>query len=57
MIRGSVVLPHGLGKSVTVAVFAKVQKLQRQKRLGLTMLEMMILLQKSKVVGQISIKQ
>jgi large subunit ribosomal protein L1 len=34
MIRGSVVLPHGLGKSVTVAVFAKGPKAAEAKEAG-----------------------
>jgi large subunit ribosomal protein L1 len=34
MIRGSVVLPHGLGKSVTVAVFAKGPKATEAKEAG-----------------------
>jgi len=34
MVRGTVVLPHGIGKSVTVAVFAKGEKEQEARDAG-----------------------
>ena len=41
MIRGAVVLPNGTGKTVRVAVFAKVLKWTKQKQQVLILLVMM----------------
>jgi large subunit ribosomal protein L1 len=42
MIRGSVVLPHGTGKTVRVAVFARGAKADEAKILVLTLLVLKI---------------
>src|SRR5947208_16920561 len=34
MVRGAVVLPHGIGKTVRVAVFAKGEKRSEERRVG-----------------------
>jgi len=42
MVRGAIVLPHGTGKTVRVAVFAKGAKADEAKAAGADMLELMI---------------
>ena len=56
-VRGAVVLPHGTGKSKRVLVFAKGDKLLKQKLLELTLLVLMNSLQKSKRAGVTSMLQ
>ena len=47
-VRGALVLPHGIGKSKTVLVFAQGDK---ERQLALISLALMISLKRSKVAG------
>ncbi len=55
MVRGAVVLPNGLGKSVRVLVFAKGEKAQEAETAGADFVVPKTLLRKFRVAGSILI--